>query len=170
MASLIEELITTLESEEKIYKDLIPLNEKKTRIIIKNDLEALQKITDKEQETIDKINALERKRQEVILNIGTVLSRDPGTLDIRTMIRLLDKQPQEQGRLSEIHTKLLRTVKRLQDLNAQNESLIRQSLEIIEFNMNIIRSTRTLPGNNYGKDAAGVDVTTDQTRMFDTKQ
>lgn len=170
MASLVEELITTLNQENEIYESLIPINEKKTKIIINNDLEALQEITKTEQEMIQKISALEAKRQEVIINIGTVINRNPGTLTLKNLIRLLEKQPKEQEQLSIIHDKLQKTVHRLTEINHQNQSLIEQSLEMIEFNMNFIQSTRMSPGNNYNKDASGIEMQVDQTRRFDAKQ
>lgn len=170
MASLVEELITTLNQENEIYESLIPINEKKTKIIINNDLEALQEITKTEQEMIQKISALEAKRQEVIINIGTVINRNPGTLTLKNLIRLLEKQPKEQEQLSIIHDKLQKTVHRLTEINHQNQSLIEQSLEMIEFNMNFIQSTRMSPGNNYNKDASGIEMQVEQTRRFDAKQ
>lgn len=170
MASLIEELITTLEEENREYEKLIPIGENKTKIIINNDLDALQETTAIEQSMIDKINGLEHKRQEVIVNIGTVISRNPSTLDIKTLTKLLEKQPEEQKRLSRIHDNLKQTIERLMELNYQNQSLIEQSLDLIEFNMNFIQSTRMSPGNNYNKDASGIDPVVDQTRMFDAKQ
>ena len=156
MASLIEELIATLNQENEIYESLIPINEKKTKVIINNDLEALQEITKTEQEMVQKISALEAKRQEVIINIGTVINRNPGTLTLKNLIRLLEKQPKEQEQLSIIHDKLQKIVHRLTEINHQNQSLIEQSLEMIEFNMNFIQSTRMSPGNNYNKNASGV--------------
>ncbi|MBQ5933150.1 MAG: flagellar export chaperone FlgN [Lachnospiraceae bacterium] len=45
MAGLIEELVDTMTKENDIYKELIPIADEKTRVIIKNDLDALQKIT-----------------------------------------------------------------------------------------------------------------------------
>lgn len=170
MASLIEELITTLNQENEIYESLIPVNTKKTKVIINNDLEALQEITQTEQEMIQKISALEAKRQEVIINIGTVINRDPGTLILKNLIQLLEKQPAEQEQLRIIHDKLQKSVHRLAEINLQNQSLIEQSLEMIEFNMNFIQSTRMSPGNNYNKDASGIDMAIEQTRMFDAKQ
>ena len=55
MAGLIEELVDTMTKENDIYKELIPIADEKTRVIIKNDLDALQKITEREQLTIKKI-------------------------------------------------------------------------------------------------------------------
>ena len=64
MAGLIDELVNTMSQENDIYKELIPIADEKTRVIIKNDLDALQKITEQEQLTIEKINALEKRLQK----------------------------------------------------------------------------------------------------------
>ncbi|MEG1458718.1 MAG: flagellar protein FlgN [Acetivibrio sp.] len=170
MASLIEELITTLEEENRIYQALIPISENKTNIIINNDLIALNQITEEEQSLITVINGLENKRQEVIVNIGTVMNQNPDTLDLKMMVKLLDKQPEEQKKISQIHDELRKTIERLMELNFQNQSLLEQSLELVEFNMNFIQSTRVAPGNNYTKNASGMDLSVDQTRIFDAKQ
>ncbi len=171
MASLIEELIQTLQSEETLYQELIPIATKKTRVIIDNDLTSLQQITDQEQLIIEKINALERKREEVVINIGTVINRNPSTLTMRKIIDFLGKQPEEQKRLSELHDNLKSVVNTLVELNNRNKSLIQQSLEMIEFNINLIQSTRMSPGsNNYTRGASQVEMTASQTGMFDAKQ
>ena len=171
MAGLIDELVDTVQKENDIYKKLIPIAEEKTRVIIKNDLDALQKITEQEQLTIEKINALEKKREEVIVNIGTVLSRDPGKLNMKAIIRLLEKQPKEQKRLSAIHDELAETLGRLVTINDRNKELINQSLEMIEFNMNLIQSTRMAPGvNNYTRAAGQSSMRPAGTGMFDARQ
>ncbi|MGB8454220.1 MAG: flagellar protein FlgN [Anaerocolumna sp.] len=171
MASLIEELIHTLEYECELYRQMIPIADNKTGFIIKNDLEALQDITKQEQVMIENINALERKRMEVITNIGTVISRDPQIIHIKTIIQILDKQPREQKQLSEVHDNLTKSIQRLVEINNHNKSLIQQSLEMIEFNMNFIQSTRMSPGNlSYNKGASQLDTPSLQTGMFDAKQ
>ena len=45
MASLMEELISTLSQEKDIYLALLPIAEEKTKAIVANDLEQLQEIT-----------------------------------------------------------------------------------------------------------------------------
>lgn len=169
MASLIEELIQTLTREDEIYNDLIPIAKEKTQIIINNDLERLQKITEKEQETVDQLTALERKRLDVIQNIGVVINRDSNTLTLRAITEILKKQPKEQQELSIIHDHLKQTIQTLVEINHHNKSLINESLEIIEFNMNFIQSTRMSPGNNYTKGAKQMDLYL-PTTGFDAKQ
>ncbi len=171
MASLIEELISTLEQEDNIYQQLIPIAEEKTRVIVKNDLTSLQEITEKEQQAIIRINQLERKRESVMGNIRTVINRKNGELTLRTLIGLMEKQPNEQKALSIIHDNLKKSIHRLVDINNRNKSLIQQSLEMIEFNMNFIQSTRMSPGNNtYTKGASKYETLASGTGMFDAKQ
>ena len=170
MASLMEELITTLSKEEELYRELFPIQETKTEVIIKNDIEQLQLITGKEQETIDKITALERKREEVIQNIGTVLNRNPKTLTLTNLIQIMAKQPEDQKKLQQLHDQLQDSVKKLVKMNERNQMLIKQSLEMIEFNMNLLQSTRIVPGSNYTKYASEWEPGAFQTGMFDAKQ
>lgn len=170
MASIIEELATILEEELQIYEELLPIVTEKTRVIIKNNLKSLQKITEQEQMVVNEVTALEKKRSEVIVNIAIVMNRKPEELTLTEIIKMLENQPEEQRRLSEIHEHLKRTIQRLMNINHQNKSLMEQSLEMIEFNMNLIQSTRMSPGNNYTKGAVTSQSPALQTGMFDAKQ
>ena len=67
MASLMEELIQTLDAEEKCYSQLIPIEEEKTRAIIANDLEALQDITVREHDLVDETSALDGNEWRLML-------------------------------------------------------------------------------------------------------
>ena len=86
MASLLEELIGVLDKELDLYQNLIPVSEEKTRIIVRNDLNGLQEITAKEQAVVDSIRALERRREEIMANIKTVLNRNSDQLNLGTLI------------------------------------------------------------------------------------
>jgi len=171
VASLIDELIGILEKEYEIYQQLIPIANEKTQVIVKNDLTSLQEITGKEQSAVDQINAFERKREAVMLNIKTVINRKAEEFNLKTLIQLMEKQPKEQKALSIIHDNLKDTIQRLVVINSRNKSLIQQSLEMIEFNMNFIQSTRMSPGNNtYTKGASPYEAQARGTGMFDAKQ
>ncbi|MBP5159200.1 MAG: flagellar protein FlgN [Lachnospiraceae bacterium] len=172
MASLIEELIRTMDLEDGIYKELIPIEKEKTKVIIDNDLTALQDITAKEQEVIEKINSLERKREEVIVNIGTVLNRDPKTLNVKTLTKLMAAQPDITNRLAVVYDSLNTTVKSLMSINERNRVLLEQSLEMIDFNMNLLQSMRSAPGiSNYDTRGAEQDMSGIYRKgSFDTKQ
>ena len=155
MASLMEELITVLSREKEIYEKLIPISERKTVVLIREDLQELQKVTDEEQQLLDAAYAADKEREKIIENIGIVLNRDPKELDLTTLARLMARQPAEKKQLSELHDSLKLVMDRLVNVNQKNKELIENSLEMIEFNMNFIQSTRMSPGvNNYDRNAS----------------
>ena len=169
--SLMEELIQTLDAEEKCYSQLIPIEEEKTRAIIANDLEALQDITVREHDLVDETSALENKRERVAIDIATVLGRDPKTITLEQIASVLKNQPADQKKLQEVHDRLRRTVSRLQELNNQNKQLLKEAIDMVEYNMNVIRSTRMSSGSsNYSSDASEVAGMAPQHGMFDAKQ
>ncbi len=171
MASLMENLISELNDEEKLYRDLIPIADKKAEAIVKNNIDDLQAINEKEQEIINRIASLEQKRQETVGNIAVVMNRQAEGLKLQVIIDMMQNQPVWQKELKEIHDKLKKTVKHLQEVNAQNKHLIEDSLEMIEFNMNYIRSTRMSSGSsNYSKHASAMDTSVYETGAFDAKQ
>jgi flagellar biosynthesis/type III secretory pathway chaperone len=171
LASLIEELIDTLGREAELYNELIEIAENKTQVIVSNDLKALQDITVKEQYTVEQVNGLDKRREEIVKNIGIVVNKDPNTINLKTVIEMMEKQPKEKKHLCEVHDILKKTIRRLVDINNHNKSLIQQSLEMIEFNMNFIQSTRMSPGNqSYNKGASQFDMPSMHTGMFDAKQ
>ena len=169
MASLIEELIMVLGDEEKIYSEIIPIAEKKTQIIVNNDLQSLNSITEEEQELLGKISKLEKKRQEVIRNIGIVMNKKESELNFVTIIELLDGQEKEQEELRKLHDKIKRTIDVLSTLNERNQMLIKQSLEMIDFDINLMQSLRTSPGVGQYNIASEVEMQGMKSGMFDAK-
>jgi len=169
MASLIEELIMVLGDEEKIYSEIIPIAEKKTQIIVNNDLQSLNSITEEEQELLGKISKLEKKRQEVIRNIGIVMNKKESELNFITIIELLKGQEKEQEELRKLHDKLKRTIDILSTLNERNQMLIKQSLEMIDFDINLMQSLRTSPGVGQYNIASEVEMQGMKSGMFDAK-
>ena len=170
MASLMEELIATLELELVAYQELLPVAEKKTQAIISNDLTEIQRITELEQDAIAKVSSLERKRSDIMNNVAVVLNKKVSDLTLPKLIPLIARQPKEQVALAKLHKDLTDTLKRISEVNGHNRNLIEQSLEMISYNMNLLQSTRIVPGNNYTRNAGQWDMTATQTGMFDAKQ
>ena len=169
MASLIEELIMVLGDEEKIYSEIILVAEKKTQIIVNNDLQSLNSITEEEQALVSKISKLEKKRQEVIRNIGIVMNKKESELNFVTIIDLLNGQEKEQEELRRLHDKLKRTVEALSLINERNQMLIKQSIEMIDFDINLIQSLRNSPGVGQYNTASEVEIQGMNKGMFDAK-
>lgn len=154
MASLLENLIDVLKTEDLEYKSLVELSRTKTPVIIQGNLEELEKITDEEQIIVGRIHSLEKKRVEVLSDIGNVLNKDVEHLKLANLIKMLGKSPKEQKVLAEVHDRLRETIADMQQVNEHNRMLIEQSLELINFNMNIFRAMKAAPETaNYTKKA-----------------
>ena len=171
MASLIEELIDTLNKENDEYGKLLELSRRKATVIVSRDIPALEKITDDEQIVVSRIGKLDAQRAQVTRDIADVINKDVESLKLSVLIELLSKQPDEQKALSEVHDKLKTTVGNVRTINESNRQLIEQSLEMVEFDLNMARSMRQAPEtNNYGRSAVSVGETLGSVRGFDAKQ
>ena len=171
MASLIEELIDTLNKENSEYEKLLELSRRKSAVIVSRDIPALEKITDDEQDVMTTIGKLDAKREQVTRDIADVINKDVESLKLSVLIDLLSKQPDEQRRLSLVHDKLKVTVESVRTINESNRQLIEQSLEMVDFDLNMIKSMRQAPEtNNYGRSAMSVGETLGSVRGFDAKQ
>lgn len=171
MASLIENLISVLEQECTEYEELLGLSMKKTPVIVAGDLQALQQITDEEQTVVSRINHLERQRTEVIKDIANVTNRDVTNLKLVNLIQMLESRPQESGKLATVHDRLKTVVGNMKRVNDQNKELITHSLEMVEFDMNLLQSMKAAPETaNYNRGAysAGDVMGTDR-GGFDAK-
>lgn len=154
MASLMENLITILETEASDYEILVGLSTKKTPIIIKGDLEALQQITDEEQIVVGRIQHSEKQREEVIGDIANVINKDVTQLKLVNLIEMMKDRPEESGRLAEVHDKLKDVLGRMARVNEQNRELIKNSMEMVEFDLNVLQSMKAAPETaNYTKSA-----------------
>lgn len=172
MASLMENLMDVLEKEQTAYEELLALSMKKTPVLIKGDTETLQQITDEEQDVIDKVNHLDKARQEVMNDIANVMNKDVETLKIVHLIQMLEKCPNEQKRLAQINDTLKETVDRMRRVNEQNKALIESSLEMVAFDLNLIQGLKKAPETaNYNKGAQNAGSTMQlHAGTFDAKQ
>ena len=172
MASLMENLIDVLNKECSEYEELLKLSQKKTPIIINGNLDELQKITDEEQAVVSRINQLDRMREEVTADIANVLNKDVTILKLSNLIDMLAGRPAEQKVLAEVHDRLQSSVNGLRRINEQNQVLITNALEMVEFEMNLVQAMKSAPATaNYNRGAYNVGNTMGVvSHGFDTKQ
>ena len=171
MASLIDILIDTLEKENTEYESLLELGLEKTGIIIRNDVDELSRMVEKEQLVMERIIALEKKRTEASNDIADVLNKDVKTLTLTRLIELLSSQKKERDALDSIHDRLSLTMKRMVDVNERNKALLDESMDMLRFEMNLVQSIRRGPEtNNYGRDAYISNNYSLPDNKFDKKQ
>lgn len=154
MASLMDDLIQVLENENEEYGKLVELSKEKKQVIIDANVPALEKIVDLEQDVASKIQNLDNHRQKVMRDMSVVLNKSEQDFTLDTILEMLSSQPKEQERLQNVKQQLKTTLAEVQKINEQNQTLLNQALELVEFDLTLFRSMRTAPETaNYNKNA-----------------
>ncbi|WP_026504098.1 flagellar protein FlgN [Butyrivibrio sp. NC3005] len=172
MASLMQDLIEVLNQEVVAYKQLLGLSSQKTPVIVSGDLKRLSEITDEEQLIVGDIQKLEKTRVSSMVDIANVLNMDVKTLKLTDLVRMLDKRPSEQQQLARVRDELKSIADHVRLVNSQNQELLQGSLEMVQFEMNILESTGSAPETaNYNRSAdTSGDVIGVNIGRFDARQ
>lgn len=154
MASLAEELVSILEAEEKIYRQVIAYGEQKRQILIDADVPALEKLTGLEQAASDELLSYGNKQAKALKEIATVLGKNDEPMTVTKLIGYLANQPDIQKKLTDARDCLIAAANESQTLNVQNEALLKQAIELTEFDLTLFRSLRQAPETaNYDRRA-----------------
>ncbi len=159
-----EQLIIALEKEHDIYQEVLDLAKEKRRIIIEGQVKKLDGITKKEQNMIITLGKLEGIREAVLKNLMTELEID-SIENIEELVEHLDKNTSKK--VMDIRNKLLDILEDVKKENDLNGKLIKQSLEFIDFNKNLIDSMEN-KGSTYGSDADEKNVKV-KNNLFDAR-
>lgn len=172
MASLMDDLLNTLEQENAEYEQLLALSLKKTPVIVGADLEQLQQITDEEQLVVSRINRLDKVRNDCMKQIAGVIHKDVDEVTLAMVVDIFKKRPEEHKKLAAVYDKLRNTISQMKRVNEQNKQLIQSSLELVQFDMNMLQAMKTAPETaNYNRNAySSGDVMGTGTGRFDAKQ
>lgn len=172
MASLVEELIGVLNEEEKIYRSLAQLGEKKRQVIIDADIPELERMTDIELHAGDDLLVMSNKQVSLLGDIANVLGKsdDEDKMTVTKLIGYLGTQPDIQEKLMAARDNLLDAASELAKINDLNSQLLAQAMELAEFDITLFKSMRQAPETaNYNKNAYSTgDIL--GSRGFDAKQ
>lgn len=172
MASLMENLIDILERQYKEYEVLLELSKEKTNIIVKGDLELLAEMSDREQNAVNVVLKTDKERETVMKDIANVLNKDEATLKISDLVTMLSTRPEERKRLDKARADLNSLAYQLKKVNERNRELIENSLELVNFDMNLIQAMKQAPETaNYTRGAYNSgDIIGINEGSFDAKQ
>ena len=170
MASLMDDLTQVLENETVEYKKLIELSDNLRKALIESDVSTVEQMTAAQEEVSNGIQSLESRRARIMNDIAVVLNKKPEELKVSMLEETLAGQPALKERLAAVRTELKQTMDELKRINHTNQTLLRQSMELLEFDLNLFRSMRQAPETaNYNRSAVNTgDLLT--SRGFDAKQ
>jgi flagellar biosynthesis/type III secretory pathway chaperone len=125
-------LISVMEKLLKLHQSLYELSVKKTDIVIKGDLDALQQILKDEQAHIAAISKLEGERQKIVEAIlpGVEKPTIPDCMETA--------DGAEKEALGQLRTELIEIVTKIKDQNEVNQQMIHQSLQFVHLTMNLV--------------------------------
>ncbi len=160
-----EKIIEILQKEQTYYRDLLELSNKKKSIIIEGKIPDLEKIIKIEQNMIFDLGQLEKHREEELQKLCEIMKLNPKST-VTELSSLLPEQLAKQ--LKKLQQEMGSTIKALQNANDVNGQLIQQSLEYIEYTVNMVTSSG--PANSLYEDLQTTGKNIDnKKRLFDTK-
>ena len=170
MASLMDDLTQVLENETVEYKKLIELSDNLRKALIESDVSIVEQMTAAQEDVSNGIQSLESRRARIMNDIAVVLNKKPEELKVSMLEESLAGQPALKERLATVRTELKQTMDELKRINHTNQTLLRQSMELLEFDLNLFRSMRQAPETaNYNKSAVNTGDLLGS-RGFDAKQ
>ena len=165
-----DDLTQVLENETVEYKKLTELSENLKEALIESNVADVERLTAAQEEVSNEIQSLEYKRARIMNDIAVVLNKKPEELKVSMLEETLAGQPALREKLAAVRTELKQTMDELKRVNHTNQTLLRQSMELLEFDLNLYRSMRQAPETaNYNRSAVNTGDLLGS-RGFDAKQ
>lgn len=142
MATFKEELMEILKKQLEALKELDSIEIEKTDIIMNDEIEELKSLTVKEERLINEVATLELEREHLLDSWGIGKETSLATI--------ISNIPEEKEDLEKLGEELFNVLKTIEENNKTNNALIKDSLEWIEFNLNLMTNATTPP--TYGNE------------------
>ncbi|MBQ7677087.1 MAG: flagellar protein FlgN [Lachnospiraceae bacterium] len=154
MTERVGDLIAVLKEETACYDKLYEFAQDKRDYVINRKLAELEKLTSDEQNISSRLKNLEKKRLGLIAELlsGSDHAKEDET--VTKVIALFEEDSEERKGITAARDALVASATRMQFLNQQNEILLKQALEMVEFDLTLFKSLRQAPETaNYNRNA-----------------
>lgn len=160
-----ENIIEILKKEHSYYKDLLELSNKKKAIVVEGKISELDKIVKLEQNMIFDLGQLEKQREQELQKLCQLMNIDSKTT-ITDLSKVLPAKISKQ--LVALQKEMEATITELQNVNNINGQLIQQSLDYIDYTVNMVTSAGTASSLYDDLKPSNQNVG-NKKRLFDTK-
>ncbi|MBS4535788.1 flagellar protein FlgN [Clostridium sp. D2Q-14] len=134
MKDLVDILKKVLKEEILVYRDLLNLMNEKTEILIEGNIEKLDKLTNKENNIVNKLGKFDNLRNKVIFNIQHKAGMNED-IDILRLLKILDDEDKKE--VFDLREEFLEVLSKIKDKNQLNSSLIKDSLDYVNLNISM---------------------------------
>ena len=159
------EIISCLEKQKSIYEELLSISRKKKQVLIDGNVEKLDSMVKREGNLIIEIGDLENKREKAVEALAKELGCSSKELTVSYVCdRVADKRV---GLIRSLADSIGSILKELKELNDINGKLIEQSLEYVNFSINLVADV--LEGQKVVYEANEEENKGNGVRLFDAK-
>ncbi|KAB3539677.1 flagellar protein FlgN [Alkaliphilus pronyensis] len=151
MKKSIDQLIESLIHEKNMYDEILRLEKEKFQVIRNGNMQLLEKMTQKEQQYLMKMGTFEKIRRSVLVNVADELEVDEISSISEFLLYIEDDTVVEE--IDKLRDELLKVIAEIKEVNQLNEKLMKQHLEYIQFNLEVLTGN-IQEGNSYGGKAS----------------
>jgi len=152
---MINKLIEIIGKEAAIFESFLELLEKQQRMLVENDVDGLNRITDLQREKLVESQLLNKKRQDLVEEIK-VANDIEGDLNVSRLLEIVDEH--QADRLQKLQRLILSLNDKITETRNQNAMLLNRSREYILRTMEMLSkinspdSTYTAPGKKTDRE------------------
>lgn len=144
---VVAQLIAVLEAHREVYADLLSLGRRQKELVIKGDLAGLEALLEVQQALVHRAGHLEGER----CRLTDALARGWGVPVDSLSLTRIQERCQEHGwpeavRLGELRSALERLVADLQEVNQENERLLKRALALVRYTLDLMLPGEASPG------------------------
>jgi flagellar biosynthesis/type III secretory pathway chaperone len=139
--SSIQALLDSMNKLRDMHKALLELAKDKTQVLVRNDVDMLNQIVNKESKLTRLILEADQERIQLINEYLLSRGYNPNPkITISDLVRAIFKAEDKQA-LSDAQISLLQVLVELKERNAINQQLIGQSLAFIDYSLDLVVGT-----------------------------
>lgn len=132
---MVDRLIDILGKEATLFESFLDLLEQQQRMLVENDVDGLNRITDLQREKLVESQILNRQREEVIEQIK-VANAVEGDLNVTHLLEIVDRDHADQ--LAKLRNLILKLTEKITHTRNQNAILLNRSREYIARTMEML--------------------------------
>jgi hypothetical protein len=150
---MINQLIDIISREAALFESFLELLQRQKEMLVTNDLDELQQITERQYEKLAESRILNKQREELVAQIKASRAID-GDLTISRLLTLVDQNQAEQ--LRQLREVILELNEKINSSRNTNALLLNQSREFVAKTMAML-SKMNNPEPTYSRSKSEAD-------------
>jgi len=142
---MVDRLIDILGKEAALFESFLELLEQQQKMLVENNVEGLNRITDLQREKLIESRILNRQREALVEQIRDSNAVE-GDLNITRLLEIVDKDHADQ--LAKLKDLILNLTEKITQTRNQNAMLLNRSREYIAKTMELLSQIHD-PNNTY---------------------